>query len=146
MKNRILIVEDESIVALDLQNRLELNGFEVIDIVSNGSRAVEKAITEIPDLILMDINLKGSIDGIEAASLIKRQIDCAVVFLTAFADEKTLKKARVSDASGYILKPFREKLRKIVIGYTVLLIIYRMLSLQCRMKIKLYFLMSLPEH
>ena len=108
MKNRILIVEDESIVALDLQNRLELNGFEVIDIVSNGSRAVEKAITEIPDLILMDINLKGSIDGIEAASLIKRQIDCAVVFLTAFADEKTLKKARVSDASGYILKPFRE--------------------------------------
>ncbi|MBI9100266.1 MAG: response regulator [Spirochaetaceae bacterium] len=108
MKNRILIVEDESIVALDLQNRLESNGFDVIDIVSNGSRAVEKAITEIPDLILMDINLKGSIDGIEAASLIKRQIDCAIVFLTAFADEKTLKKARVSDASGYILKPFRE--------------------------------------
>ncbi len=108
MKSRILIVEDESIVALDIQTRLEDHGFEVIGIVSSGSRAVEKAITEIPDLILMDINLKGSIDGIETASLIRRRIDTPVIFLTAFADEKTLKKARISDASGYILKPFRE--------------------------------------
>lgn len=108
MKNRILIVEDESIVALDIQNRLEAHGFEVIDIVSTGSRAIDRAQTEIPDLILMDINLKGSIDGIETASLINRQIKCPIIFLTAFADEKTLKKARISDASGYILKPFRE--------------------------------------
>jgi AmiR/NasT family two-component response regulator len=56
----------------------------------------------------MDISLKGSIDGIETASLIKRHLDCPIIFLTAFADEKTLKKARISDASGYILKPFRE--------------------------------------
>ena len=108
MANRILIVEDEGIVALDIQNRLEAHGFEVIDIVSTGSRAVESAMAEYPDLILMDINLKGSIDGIETASLIKRHIDCPIIFLTAFADEKTLKKARISDASGYILKPFRE--------------------------------------
>lgn len=108
MKSRILIVEDESIVALDIETRLEDHGFEVIGIVSSGSRAVEKAISEIPDLILMDINLKGSIDGIETASLIRRQIDTPVIFLTAFADEKTLKKARISYASGYILKPFRE--------------------------------------
>lgn len=108
MKHRILIVEDESIVALDIQTRLEFHGFEVIGIVSSGSRAVEQAVEQKPDLILMDINLKGAIDGIEAAFLIRRQIDSPVIFLTAFADEKTLKKARISDASGYILKPFRE--------------------------------------
>jgi len=108
LKSRILIVEDESIVALDIQNRLEDHDFDVVGIVSTGSRAIEKAISEIPDLILMDINLKGSIDGIETASLIKREIECPIIFLTAFADEKTLKKARISDASGYILKPFRE--------------------------------------
>ena len=107
MKNRILIVEDEGIVALDIQNRLESHGFEVIDIVSTGSRAVERAIAEVPDLILMDINLKGSIDGIETASLIKRYIDCPIIFLTAFADEKTLKKARISDASGLYFKAFQ---------------------------------------
>lgn len=108
MKSRILIVEDESIVALDIQNRLEEHNFDVIGIVSSGSRAIEKAYSESPDLILMDINLKGSIDGIETASLIKRRIDCPIIFLTAFADEKTLQKAKISDASGYILKPFRE--------------------------------------
>lgn|GEM_PF-2224302 len=108
MKSRILIVEDESIVALDIQTRLEAHGFDVIDIVSTGSRAIDCALNENPDLILMDINLKGSIDGIETASLIKRQLDSPIIFLTAFADEKTLKKARISDASGYILKPFRE--------------------------------------
>jgi len=108
LKSRILIVEDESIVALDIQTRLEAHGFDVIDIVSTGSRAIDCALNENPDLILMDINLKGSIDGIETASLIKRQLDSPIIFLTAFADEKTLKKARISDASGYILKPFRE--------------------------------------
>ncbi len=108
MKHRILVVEDESIVALDLQTRLENYGFDVISIESNGSRAVEKALSECPDLILMDINLKGSLDGIETASLIKRHLDSPVIFLTAFADDKTLNRAKVSDASGYILKPFQE--------------------------------------
>jgi len=108
LKKRILIVEDESIVALDIQTRLEAHGFEIVDIVSTGSRALEKAKEEIPDLILMDINLKGSMDGVETASLIRRSIDSPIIFLTAFADEKTMKKARISEASGYILKPFRE--------------------------------------
>lgn len=108
MKYRILIVEDESIVALDIQTRLENHGFSVIGIVSTGSRAIEKARDEKPDLILMDINLKGSIDGVETASLIRRELDCPILFLTAYADEKTIKRARISDASGYILKPFRE--------------------------------------
>ncbi|MBB6479010.1 ATP-binding protein [Spirochaeta isovalerica] len=108
MEKRILIVEDEGIVALDIQSRLESHGYGVIDIVSTGSRAIEIAKEEVPDLILMDINLKGSIDGIETASLIRRAVDCPIIFLTAFADEKTMKKARISDASGYILKPFRE--------------------------------------
>lgn len=108
MKSRILIVEDESIVALDIQTRLESHGFEVVDICSTGSRAIETAKNEDPDLILMDINLKGSIDGVETASLIRREVDSPIIFLTAFADEKTMKRARISDASGYILKPFRE--------------------------------------
>ena len=108
MKQRILIVEDESIVALDIQNRLENNDFQVVAIEANGSRALERALLEKPDLILMDINLKGSLDGIETASLITRNLDSPIIFLTAFADEKTLKRARISDASGYILKPFQE--------------------------------------
>jgi signal transduction histidine kinase len=108
LEKRILIVEDESIVALDIQTRLEAHGYKVIGIESTGSRAVETAVEEKPDLILMDINLKGSLDGIETASLIKRSFDCPVIFLTAFSDEKTLSKARISDAFGYILKPFRE--------------------------------------
>ncbi|MBN2656436.1 MAG: response regulator [Spirochaetales bacterium] len=108
MDKRILIVEDESIVALDIQTRLEAHGYQVVDIVSTGSRAIERAKEATPDLILMDINLKGSMDGIETASLIRRDVDSPIIFLTAFADEKTMKKARISDASGYILKPFRE--------------------------------------
>lgn len=108
MNNRILIVEDESIVALDIQTRLESHGFDVIDICSTGSRAIETAKNSNPDLILMDINLKGSIDGVETASLIRRDLDSPIIFLTAFADEKTIKRATISDASGYILKPFRE--------------------------------------
>lgn len=108
MKKKILIVEDEGIVALDIQTRLEAHGFEVIDIISNGSRAIARAQEEHPDLILMDINLKGALDGVETASLIRREIDCPIIYLTAYADEKTMKKARISDASGYILKPFRE--------------------------------------
>lgn len=103
---QILIVEDESIVALDIKRRLLNSGYGIVDIVNTGEKAVELAGRLTPDLILMDIHLKGRMDGIEAAKVIRAQSDLPVIFLTAFADEETLQRARDVGAFGFILKPF----------------------------------------
>jgi diguanylate cyclase (GGDEF)-like protein/PAS domain S-box-containing protein len=106
---RILIVEDESIVAMDIKLMLQNAGYHVVATVDSGEKAVEKAGIFSPDLVLMDIHLKGKMDGIEASEIIRNQFFLPVIFLTAFADEETLKRARASEAFGYIMKPFEEQ-------------------------------------
>jgi diguanylate cyclase (GGDEF)-like protein/PAS domain S-box-containing protein len=105
----ILIVEDEKIIALDLQRRLERFGYSVIGMASEGAEAIALARERSPDIILMDIMLSGPMDGIEAAKQIRSQLGIPVIFLTAFTDEKTLERAKEVEPFGYILKPFKER-------------------------------------
>ena len=109
MSVKILVVEDESIVAMDIKHRLELMDYIVPAVVSSGERAVEEAGKHRPDLILMDIVLKGDIDGIEAYEQIKEVYDIPVVYLTAYSDEKTLNRAKTTTPYGYIIKPFEDR-------------------------------------
>jgi PAS domain S-box-containing protein len=106
---RILIVEDESIVAKDIKTRLRKLGYTIPAVVPSGEKAVEEAGRTTPDLILMDIVLKGEIDGIEAAERIRTEFGIPVVYLTAHADEDTLQRAKVTEPYGYILKPFKDR-------------------------------------
>lgn len=106
---KILIVEDEKIIALDLQRRLERFGYTVVGMAGEGETAVELARQAAPDIILMDISLAGTMDGIEAAGIIRKQLGLPVIFLTAYADEKTLERAKEVEPYGYILKPLKER-------------------------------------
>jgi diguanylate cyclase (GGDEF)-like protein/PAS domain S-box-containing protein len=108
-RERLLIVEDEKIIALDLQRRLEKFGYQVVALSTTGRDAIAKAEEHKPDIILMDIMLAGDIDGIEAAKVINKQFQIPLIFLTAYADEKTLERAKEAEPFGYILKPFKEK-------------------------------------
>ncbi len=108
IKTNILVVEDESIVSKDIQNSLKKLGYNVIGACNNGEEAVELAKEKAPDLVLMDIMLKGEMSGIDAAEIIRQQMSIPVIFLTAYADESTLAKAKVTEPYGYILKPFKE--------------------------------------
>ncbi len=109
MKNiRILVVEDEAIVAMVIKKRLVNLGYIVSGIAATGKDAITKVEGTFPDLVLMDIMLKGEIDGIEAAQQIKEQFSIPVVYLTAHSDEKTLERAKLTEPYGYIIKPFTE--------------------------------------
>lgn len=108
-KRRILIVEDERIIAEDLRVTLESFGYEVIDIISSGEKAIKKAGETLPDLILMDIVLEGEMRGSEAAEIIHRKYNTPIIFLTAYADENTLQMAKASEPYGYLIKPFEER-------------------------------------
>ncbi len=108
MATNILIVEDESIVRKDIERSLTKLGYNVIAQADNGEKAIEMAKEHKPEIALMDIMLKGNMTGIEAANEIKKIIDIPVIFLTAYADEATLNKAKVTEPHGYILKPFKE--------------------------------------
>ena len=107
-KTSILVVEDESIVAKDIQQSLKKLGYSVPSVENSGEDAIDAAGQHKPDLILMDIMLKGEISGIEAAQQIKNRYQIPVIFLTAYADESTLSKAKVTEPYGYIIKPFKE--------------------------------------
>lgn len=109
MKSRILIVEDELIVALDIKTRLERKGYLVTGMASRGEEALAMLQSDPPDLVLMDIKLGGEIDGIQTAQRIHFFSDVPVVYLTAFADDETLQRAKLSEPFGYILKPFEER-------------------------------------
>lgn len=106
---RILVVEDEFIVAADIQTRLESLGYDVPTTVASGEKAVEKAGTLRPDLVLMDIQLKGLMDGVEAADQIRRRFGIPVIYLTANADHPTVQRAKVTEPFGYVIKPFEER-------------------------------------
>ena len=103
---RIMIVEDESIVAEDMKTMLEGFGYAVPAIVFSGEEAVRKALDIRPDLVLMDIVLKGTMSGMEAVERIRAQADLPVVYVTAYADENTVRRAKITEPFGYILKPF----------------------------------------
>lgn len=105
---QIVVVEDESIVAMDIERSLRRLGYEVPMVVDSGEEAISVAGKFLPDLILMDIQLKGEMNGIEAANEIRKLYNIPIIFLTAFADERTLQKAKEAEPYGYLLKPFQE--------------------------------------
>lgn len=109
IKTKILVVEDEIIIAMEIADRLKSMGYDVLRIVANGEMAIKTTKSENPDLILMDIMIQGDMDGIETATKIHTFSDVPVIYLTANADEATLERAKVSDAFGYLIKPFEEK-------------------------------------
>jgi CRP-like cAMP-binding protein/CheY-like chemotaxis protein len=118
-KVNVLIVEDEGVTALDIQQSLEHLGYGVTGVCDSGDSAIQKANELKPDIILMDIMLKGQMDGISAAARIRAQRDVPVVFLTAYADEGTLSRAKIVDPYGYILKPFEEADLRTAIALTL---------------------------
>lgn len=107
-QTRILLVEDEGIVAEDLKSLLISKGYEVVGILPTGEKAVELVGTLAPDIILMDILLAGKIDGITASKQIREKQDIPVIYVTAFADSALLERVKATEPSGYILKPFNE--------------------------------------
>ncbi|MCF6249353.1 MAG: response regulator [Desulfobacula sp.] len=114
-KPKILIVEDDGIVAMDIEIRLEKFGYDVCGKKSSGEKAIE-AVKELnPDLVLMDIVLKGDMDGINATKIIQSRFGVPVVFITAHADEERFERAKMTTPFGYIIKPIRDKEFKITI-------------------------------
>ncbi|MGB7292052.1 MAG: response regulator [Thermodesulfobacteriota bacterium] len=108
-KSRILVVEDESIIARNVQNKLTKLGYDVCGVTSTGEDAIKLAKELNPDLVLMDIVLRGGIDGIDAAKHIRSQFDIPIIYLTAHSDLGTIKRATYTEPFGYILKPFKIK-------------------------------------
>jgi len=106
---QILIVEDEAIVAESIASKLRKYGYEVLDIVPSGEEGISIAEKARPDVILMDIHLVGKMDGIDAADTISNQYHIPVIFLTAYADEQTIARAKKAGPFGYLVKPFRER-------------------------------------
>jgi signal transduction histidine kinase len=106
---KILVVEDERVVARDIEKRLKKLGYIVSASVSSGEEAIKKVAELQPDLVLMDIRLKGEMDGIEAAEQIRGDFATPIIYLTAYADEVTLQRAKVTEPFGYIVKPFDER-------------------------------------
>ena len=106
---KIMIVEDEKIVALDIKGSLEHFGYSVPCMADSGEDAIKFIDQCRPDLILMDIVLKGKIDGIEAAKTIHDNYGIPVIYLTAYSDERTLQRAKLTEPFGHILKPFDER-------------------------------------
>jgi two-component system cell cycle sensor histidine kinase/response regulator CckA len=102
-----MVVEDEPVAAEDLADALSRMGYEVSDVVASALQCIASAEQRRPDLVLMDINLGGELDGIDAAQMLRDRFAIPVVFLSAFADERTVGRAKVAGALGYLLKPFR---------------------------------------
>lgn len=106
---KVLIVEDEVIVALEIKNALNKCGVEVTEMVTNYDDALQSVHTKTPDLIFMDINLENSRDGIETAEVISRSYDIPIVYLSAFSDETTMLRAMATNPINYIIKPFKRE-------------------------------------
>ncbi len=106
---RALIVEDEILIAEELRERLSRLGFSVIAAVDSADEGIAIATRERPDLVLMDIRLKGEKDGVQAAKEIRQQVDVPIVYLTAHSDELTVNRAKATEHDGFILKPFQRR-------------------------------------
>lgn len=121
MAVRILIIEDESIVATLMKRVLQGLGYEILGTVSTGAQAIEKAGDLRPDIILMDIVIKGDMDGIETAGHIYSKYNIPVIFLTAYADKETFERAKLTEPFGYVIKPFDAR----ELNVTIEIAIYR---------------------
>ena len=106
---RALIVEDEILIAEELKERLSRLGFSVIAAVDSADEGIAIATRERPDLVLMDIRLKGKKDGLQAAKEIRQQVDVPIVYLTAPSDQLTVDRAKATEHDGFILKPFQRR-------------------------------------
>jgi DNA-binding response OmpR family regulator len=104
-----LIVEDETLIAEELAERLKGLGFSILAMVDSAEEAVKVAVREWPDLVLMDIRLKGDKDGIQAAAEIRSKVNVAIIYMTAYSDKVTLDRAKPTEPYGYVLKPFHER-------------------------------------
>ncbi|AIE72541.1 MULTISPECIES: response regulator transcription factor [unclassified Synechocystis] len=109
MATKVLIVEDERLVAQHIAQLLKNNGYEVCAIASQGDGALKKIAELYPDLVLLDIRIKGEIDGVEVAERIKSLYSIPIVYLTAFSDGETLERAQKTNPQGYVIKPFRRE-------------------------------------
>jgi diguanylate cyclase (GGDEF)-like protein/PAS domain S-box-containing protein len=121
ISSRILVVEDEKIIALDLKQTLQRLGHTVVATVSSGEAAIAQALEQQPDLVLMDIRLQGQIDGVEAAAYLWEHTRIPVIFLTSHADVTTLERAKIAEPFGYLLKPFDER----ELNITIEIVLYR---------------------
>jgi len=112
---RALIVEDEALIAEELKGRLSRMGFRIIGTVDSADEGVAIATSELPDLVLMDIRLRGAKDGVQACEEIRRQVDVPIVYVTAHSDERSVSRAKRTEHDGFILKPFhRHELRSTI--------------------------------
>jgi DNA-binding response OmpR family regulator len=118
---KILIVEDETIVALDIKGVVKKLGYDVTNCVTNYDDAIKSVIEDEPDIILMDINLKNSLDGIQTVQDIKKIKNIPIIYLTAFYDDETIQRAIETNPVGYLIKPFK----KAELKSTILLAIYK---------------------
>jgi CheY-like chemotaxis protein len=107
--NKIAVVEDEGIVAMDISKCLTSLGYEVAFISDSGEKVLELFEESMPDLILMDVELKGKLNGLETSRLLKEKYDVHIVFLTAFEDEATLNRIGDLSSDGYLVKPFEDE-------------------------------------
>ncbi|MBU3917682.1 response regulator, partial [bacterium] len=120
MKNsRILIVEDETIIAMETEINLNRLGYQVTSIANSGEEAIEKALSEKPDIILMDIKLRGGMDGITAAEQIRNKSRIPIIFVSAYAEDDKLERAKLTLPYGYLLKPVQERDLKVTIEMTL---------------------------
>jgi signal transduction histidine kinase len=119
MDPKILIVEDEILVARDLKYKLEQSGFQVPGIALSGEEAIQLAKEFLPHLILMDINLQGKIDGVEAAKQIRTFLDVPIFYLTAYADQETVNRVNATQPAVYFLKPY--EIRELIINLEITL-------------------------
>ncbi|HZV12507.1 MAG TPA: response regulator, partial [Candidatus Kapabacteria bacterium] len=108
-KAKILVVEDEGIVAKDIQSRLKRLGYDVPATAATGEEAIKQADLIHPDVVLMDIMIQGDMDGIETAGKIIERLHIPIIYVTAYSDDNTLKRARMTGPFGYLLKPFAER-------------------------------------
>jgi len=108
-KAKILVVEDDRYAAIYIKQTLESFGFDAIEIAVSGEEAIQKAKEMNSDVVLMDIVLKGKMDGIEAAEIIKEQLGIPIIYLTAYSDDKMVKRAKATKPVGYLLKPFQQR-------------------------------------
>ncbi len=106
---RVLVVEDEAIIALEIEARLTAMGYEVLDCVASGEEALEIVNSSLPDVILMDINIQGKLDGVMLAKTIREHYSIPCIFLTAYSDDLTIKRAAGSNPLGYLTKPFSDR-------------------------------------
>ena len=115
---KILIVEEEGLVAIDIRKRLTRLGCDVLAVASSGEEAIKKAVETRPDLVMMDIRLKGEMDEIQAAQQILDLMGIPVVYLTAHADELTIQRAKRTNPIGYIVKPFDDmELQRVIMKF-----------------------------